>query len=365
MCAPWGPYTPVLGPRNPRIMHAFRQQGSVRWLAKAEIHVSHNAYTRDRDVGLPTVKAVSMFDSATHCLAAHGVSTMESHQLNNFLDSLLVVRRPATNRQVLAFDSGVLEHVESPNHNHHCEFCGTPLRDDQLTAPCPMCGASYVGPEPSEPASPQYSEPSRANRTEVLGVVWEWVESVLRSQSNGLRGSSTRNDRLEAWLSDCALEVCEASDEELWDLFDCCEDDKLTGTWESRFALLAFRRRVNGWDTGEVLSRSGDVPKAIIDQRLQTDEFWDKVLQHGTAKTDEDEQRRNDPELFATALADWSSADTDSMLRSIVAICEVPDFSGREQAKAAGMSKSQHYNNVAKLRTRLSCFGLLEFALQG
>ena len=263
-------------------------------------------------------------------------------------------------RHTIAMDSTLLECVESGIDEHRCHCCDGPLRDDQLSLPCPTCGASYVGPEPDEPASPQYSEPSRPNRTEAIGVVWEWLESVLRSQSNGLRGSSTRNDRLEAWLSDCALEVCEAIDD---DLIDCYEAGELTGAWETRLGLLAFRRRVNGWDTGEVLSRSGDVPKAIIDQRLQTEEFWDKVPQHGT--DEDDEKRHVDSAVFAAALADWAAVDDDSLLRSIVAICEVPDFSGREQAKSAKMSKSQHYNNIAKLRTRLTCGGLLELALQG
>ena len=284
---------------------------------------------------------------------------MDSHQLDRFLTDM-EVRRTRYPRHILAMDSTLLDGVESGIDEHRCHFCDGPLRDDQLSLPCPSCGSPYVGPQPDRPAPKQCSEPSRPNRTEAIDVVWEWLEPLLRSQSNGLRGSSKRNDRLEAWLSDCALEVCEAIDD---DLMDCCEAGELTGAWEARLGLLAFRRRVNGWDTGEVLSRSGDVPKAIIDQRLQTEEFWDKVPQNGT--DEDDEKRHVDSAVFAAALADWAAVDDDSLLRSIVAICEVPDFSGREQAKSAKMSKSQHYNNIAKLRTRLSCAGLVELALQG
>ena len=298
---------------------------------------------------------------------------MKASELNTFLDSFSalrsgtpkVVRRRATNRQVLALDSALLDGVESGINRHCCDWCGSALRDDQLHLPCPSCGASHDG-SPVESEAPfQCDQPSRPDRTELVGMVWEWLDAELRSWSEGLRGSSTRNDRLEAWLSDVALAVCSLSEAELDDLADCCLAEQLTTPWKSRFAILAFRRRVNGWDVGECLSTSGDVPKAIISQRLQTEEFWDKVPQHGLTEEGQREDAPVASEVFAGFLADSASCDNDSLLRSIVAVCEVPDFSGREQAKSAGMSKSQHFNNLAKLRTRLSCFGLLELALEG
>lgn len=346
--------------RHAGIMHDHRQLASVQRLSQPQKRPSHYAYARDRDVG--ETDCESRFAVRLGKLHFHEASTMKmtsALQFPHFLrqSGVEVTRYP---RHILSMDSALLEPVESPLSKHRCDYCGSTLRGDQFTDPCPSCGASHDGGEAIDTASVQYDQPSRPNRTEAIGVVWEWLETVLRSQSNGLRGSSTRNDKLEAWLSDCALEVCEAIDD---DLMDCYEAGELTGAWESRLGLLAFRRRVNGWDTGEVLSRSGDVPKAIIDQRLQTEEFWDKVPQHGT--DEDDDERCEDSAVFAAALAEWSLADDDSLLRSIVAICETPDFSGREQAKSAKMSKSQHYNNLAKLRTRLTLGGLLELAIQG
>jgi hypothetical protein len=277
---------------------------------------------------------------------------MNAQQLSNLLDSLDVVRTQfGSSRQTLAIDSTLLERVESELPVHRCDYCGTSLRGDSLSLPCPSCGASYDGTPPDSEPPLQCSEPSRPDHTEGIAIVWEWLEPELRSWG------AVQSDRVDAWLSDCAVIVCESDEATLIEFLDCVEAGKLTPPLRKRMMDCAFQRRVKGHDVGEE-QQFGEVRKSLTMVQRQSEEFWDEVPQHEQPEKDPGEASR----IFQHCLADWAEVDSDSMLRSIIAICEVPDFTGLEQAKSAKMSKATHYRNLAKLRTRLSCFGLMELA---
>lgn len=277
---------------------------------------------------------------------------MNAAQLSNLLDSLDVVRSQfGSSRQTLAFDDTLMERVSSDLPVHHCGYCGNSLRGDSLHLPCSSCGASYDETPADYEHSEQCSEPSRPDHTEGIAIVWEWLEPELRSWG------AVQSDRVDAWLSDCAVIVCESDEATLLEFLDCVEAGKLTSPLRKRMMDCAFQRRVKGHDVGEE-QQFGEVRKSLTEVRRQSEEFWDEVPQNDQPEKDPGETSR----LFQHCLADWAEADSDSMLRSIIAVCEVPDFSGREQAKSAKMSKATHYRNLAKLRTRLSCFGLMELA---
>lgn len=196
-----------------------------------------------------------------------------------------------------------------------------------------------------------------ADMKEVVGIAWDILEPVLRGWDVSLRGSRTKNRKLEAWLSDCALAIMESDEDSILYLALSLaeEEPAIPSDWAQTFTALAFRRRV-AWDIGEDV----DPPKATEAQRLGTDRFWDKVPASHSEECDPAENA----EEFEVSLRDWSlCTPKDSSLSKVIhSFCQYPNLVNTEKAKLAGISKTAFYDNLESLRTRLACHGLLELA---
>lgn len=198
-------------------------------------------------------------------------------------------------------------------------------------------------------------------QSRMVGKIWDSVqagglglEDTLKGWSHGLRGSSKRNSRLEAWLSDCSVALLEATEESVKQLgMAMVETGDIPTEWVDQFKILAFRRRVNGWDVGE----SVDPTSTTEASRYGTDEFWDKVPQHDTADVDPAENA----EAFEKQLVKMSLCQPKHKnLRKVIhAFCQYPELANTEKAKLSKVKQSTFYNNIETLRTRLTLSGLL------
>ena len=312
---------------------------------------------------------------------------MNANELSSLLKRLDVERSSDVDWMDRPFDDNLLDEVESSPPINRCGSCGvenrTPLLDRTETVdksvvpPCLSCGerrdkgaTAYWAKDVNsakgewslqcfaESGESDYDKPEQcdqprrvADHSEAIALVWDWLEKHLSNDDESLQEKSQ-----SAFLSDVALAVCEASEAEMMKLLDCMEAGRLTGKWKYRIGNIRFQRLVKSYDIGEVQTK-GAMSKILAATVEQCSAFWDEVPQHETTAKDLDDKSH----VFQEVLARWSSVgDDESLLSSIIAICEVPDFSGREQAKSACMSKSSHYRNLEKLRTRLSCFGLIQ-----
>ena len=198
-------------------------------------------------------------------------------------------------------------------------------------------------------------------RSRMVGKIWDSVqagglglENTLKGWSHGLRGSSKRNSRMESWLSDCALALLEASEQSVKDLgLAMVETGDIPTEWKEKFNILAFRRRVNGWDVGE----SPEPNRATEESRYGTDKFWDKIPQNDKPDVDP----AANAEAFEDQLVKLSLCQPKHKnLRKVIhAFCQYPELADTEKARLSKVKQSTFYNNVETLRTRLTLSGLL------
>lgn len=198
-------------------------------------------------------------------------------------------------------------------------------------------------------------------QSKMVGKIWDSVqagglglEDTLKGWSHGLRGSSKRNSRVEAWLSDCAMALLEATEESVKQLGKAMvETGNIPTEWKEQFNILAFRRRVGGWDVGE----SVEPNKATEASRYGTEKFWDKVPQNDKPEVDP----AANAEAFETQLVKLSLCQPKHKnLRKVIhAFCQYPELANTEKARLSKVKQSTFYNNVETLRTRLTLSGLL------
>ena len=198
-------------------------------------------------------------------------------------------------------------------------------------------------------------------QAKMVAKIWDDVEAgglglqqTLKGFSHGLRGSNKRNDRIAAWLSDCALELLEAPEDSIKALgLALVKTGEIPTEWKEAFNILAFRRRVGGWDVGE----SVEPNKATEASRYGTENFWDKVPQNDKPDVDP----AANAEAFETQLVKLSLCQPKHKnLRKVIhAFCQYPELANTEKARLSKVKQSTFYNNVETLRTRLTLSGLL------
>ena len=198
-------------------------------------------------------------------------------------------------------------------------------------------------------------------QSKMIAKIWDGVqagglglEDTLKEWSQGLRGSSKKNSRLEAWLSDCAMALLEATEESVKQLGKAMvETGDIPTEWKEQFQLLAFRRRVSGWDVGEAINPT----KGIEASRYGTDKFWDKVPQNEQPEVDP----AKNAEAFEKQLVKLTlCGPRQKNLRKVIhAFCQYPELANTEKAKLSKVKQSTFYYNVESLKTRLTLSGLL------
>lgn len=193
--------------------------------------------------------------------------------------------------------------------------------------------------------------------------IWTATESILRGWNNAnLRGTSKRNDKIGAWLSDCAVFVMEElatmGTVQTSQLASELESGEIPPEWRKQFNVLAYRRSVDGWDVGE----TPEPNKATIAQRYKTPEFWDKIQQNDTPEVD--------PARYAEAFERFlknralvTEKRNKSVGKVIHAFCHYPNLVATEQARQVRIAKTTFYDNWERLKTFLTCAELFELGL--
>lgn len=225
----------------------------------------------------------------------------------------------------------------------------------------PLVFREWVHYGPFRDDSPAYERPlqygcdrpDRESRDAIVSQLWEKLESMLPKMNRGLHGSATKNDKMGAWLSDCALEVMEADDDDLAELFiSVMETEELPESWEKRFNVLSFRRFC-GFDVGEVIEPG----KFYEEQKRATQKFWDKVPANNASEVDPEEHAT----AFLESLVEIACIDPvaeHSLLKTAFGLCMFPYLNSKATAKHLKMGKTTYYDNLKRLKDRLTV-GLL------
>lgn len=221
-----------------------------------------------------------------------------------------------------------------------------------------------------EPWSKQQEEPtqetqslcpksfSHDDRKHLTECIWRKLEPILREHaSKPLK--EAKNNRLEAWISDCALMVCEASDFDLQKLgMGLAKYGVPVGSWRKRLKVLAFRRRAVGRDIGEDVS-PGKFQKQL---RHASEKFWAKVPANDKEETCPLEEAQH----FATfCLSEVMAADSDeeNLIKVFCSIIKNPEYTTKDRVqwiKSTGfkMSERTYYRTLNSIRARLTIGGL-------
>lgn len=204
---------------------------------------------------------------------------------------------------------------------------------------------------------PKREQPMSDSCARFVSAFWPKIEQALRRwpQARRLRSGSGKNDRLEAWLSDCAQALCEHREDDL--IQTIRESLKLTtghrwvirGYWRRIFKILAFRRSVMGWDVAEVCKDS-EVVKA---KRYYSDAFWMQIPQNEKPEYDLESKKRTFFKM-AAKLAGLTKKD-EGLIEVLAALIECPDLVHSAQAEAIGVSDRTFYRRLSTLRTRMVC----------
>lgn len=228
-------------------------------------------------------------------------------------------------------------------------------------------------PSYDKPVQHGCQRPGRAGFTDdwdkLTSDIWERLEPLLRKSRNAPKKC------FDAWLSDCALAVMEASMDDLIDLSHILDSDQLPShlkhsffKWKKKFDLYAMKRRVNSWDAGEPEPMT--IKEAIRAQQHATEEFWDKVPASGLEEdeADPEETRKN----FTQELAKFCFRTKDvgpeyakdTKFKAIYLKCRFPNYTNEKLAKMLNVSDRHLYRVMNTIETNIICSALVKYHLQ-
>lgn len=205
-----------------------------------------------------------------------------------------------------------------------------------------------------------YKQEPQDEYKELVAAVWTKLEPVLREYAKPSL-KQAKNNRLEAWISDCALMVCEASRFDLLKLAMALSKYGVPiGSWRKRLKVLAFRRRAVGRDIGEDIA-PGKFQKQL---RHASEKFWMKVPANEKEDTCPLEQA-TDFACYLTALA-ATGPDELNLIYVLASIVMNPELPHKDRitwikTKFDGykMSERTFYRTLNSLRARLTIGGLI------